>query len=459
MDQKRRAGEIGAQILQYARNELLVSLRFMDLALCRLKFQPSQTGTTATDGETYYFNPRYVFHVYEEGDAVLTRAYLHAVLHCIFYHPFADASLDRDLWDLSCDIAVEGVIQELGVQQLETEDAAAIAHELQVLGEKYGKLTAERLYKALEPLPETERARLKRLFVRDDHEIWYAQRNTPGDEEGGDASDQTGDAPPKSRNTSSSSGDGADDTQGDSSARAAWQEISERIKVDLETSSKSWGDRAAKLMLNLREVNRDAYDYADFLRKFAVMGEEIQVNDDEFDYIFYTYGLKLYQNLPLIEPLEYREVKRVREFVIAIDTSGSVKGDLVERFMTKTYNILAQQESFFTKINVHIIQCDAEVQEDLKITSREEFKERIQNFQLRGFGGTDFRPVFQYVDALRQQGELTNLKGLIYFTDGQGVFPEKKPPYDAAFVFVNDEYIQPQIPVWAIKLVLSPDAI
>ena len=89
MDQKRRAGEIGAQILQYARNELLVSLRFMDLALCRLKFQPSQTGTTATDGETYYFNPRYVFHVYEEGYAVLTRAYLHAVLHCIFYHPFA----------------------------------------------------------------------------------------------------------------------------------------------------------------------------------------------------------------------------------------------------------------------------------------------------------------------------------------------------------------------------------
>lgn len=54
--------------------------------------------------------------------------------------------------------------------------------------------------------------------------------------------------------------------------------------------------------------------------------------------------------MPLIEPLEYKDVKRIKEFVIAIDTSGSTSGELVQRFVEKTYNILKQEESFFSKL-------------------------------------------------------------------------------------------------------------
>ena len=39
------------------------------------------------------------------------------------------------------------------------------------------------------------------------------------------------------------------------------------------------------------------------------------------------------------------------------------------------------------------------------------------------------------------------------------LFPEKKPDYDAAFVFVEDEYNNPDVPPWAIKLVLQKDEI
>ena len=90
-------------------------------------------------------------------------------------------------------------------------------------------------------------------------------------------------------------------------------------------------------MQNLAAVNREKYDYSAFLRKFSVMGEVMKVNDDEFDYIFYSYGLKLFDNMPLIEPLEYKEAKRIKEFVIAIDTSGSVEGELVQLFLQKTW--------------------------------------------------------------------------------------------------------------------------
>ena len=133
------------------------------------------------------------------------------------------------------------------------------------------------------------------------------------------------------KNTNDSTGDENDDGN-TISAKAflseLWKDISERMQTDLETFSKERGSEAGGMVANLREVNREKYDYTSFLKKFAKLGEAMKINDDEFDYIFYTYGLKLYDKMPLIEPLEYKEVKRIKEFVIAIDTSGSTSYSL-----------------------------------------------------------------------------------------------------------------------------------
>ena len=161
--------------------------------------------------------------------------------------------------------------------------------------------------------------------------------------------------------------------------------------------------------------------------------------------------------MPLIEPLEYREDHRIRDFVIAIDTSGSVAGEEVQTFLRRTYGILNQQGSFFRDINVHIIQCDAEIQDDTVITCTEDFDRYLETMEIRGLGGTDFRPVFTYVDRLLKEGAFTDLKGLIYFTDGLGTYPEAKPPYKTAFVFVDDGYHLPAVPVWAIRVLLQQD--
>ena len=74
-------------------------------------------------------------------------------------------------------------------------------------------------------------------------------------------------------------------------------------------------------------------------------------------------------------------------------------------------------------------------------------------------GGTDFRPVFGYVDQLIRQHEFKHLKGMIYFTDGYGTFPERKPDYTTAFVFLQDEYNNLNVPPWAIRLILEKDEI
>lgn len=234
-----------------------------------------------------------------------------------------------------------------------------------------------------------------------------------------------------------------------------WKEISERILVDLETSSKEWGEKSDVMVQGIKKINRDKYDYRTFLQKFSTLREDIQLNDDEFDYVYYTFGLDHYGNIPLVEPLEYKEVRKVRDFVIAIDTSGSCAGEVVQKFLDKTYSILNQQENFFRKINLHIIQCDATIQSDVKITNKEEFNDYMKTLEFKGFGGTDFRPVFTYVNEMIDHGEFDDLKGLIYFTDGNGTYPKKRPPYETAFVFVDDDDFDYQVPSWAMKLVLE----
>ena len=159
----------------------------------------------------------------------------------------------------------------------------------------------------------------------------------------------------------------------------------------------------------------------------------------------------------MIEPLEYKEIKKVKEFVIAIDTSASCRGAIVRAFLQKTYSILKSTENFFHKVNVHILQCDNEVQSDTKITSDEEFEAFIKYGKLRGFGATDFRPVFEYVDKLKQQKEFDNLKGLIYFTDGYGIYPERMPDYDVIFAFLNEDENRAPVPPWSMKVVLESE--
>ena len=424
----RQADALAQNILRLTRNTLLVNLRFLDLALSQFQLT-SYPGTLATDGQHLFYDTYYVLSMYKRERGRNVRDYLHIVLHCVFRHLFTSANIDRRCWDLACDIAVESAIEDLHLESAACNRAYAQEETLKELRSQVRPLTAEKLYRYCldRQLSDDQMARLREPFLADDHRAWYLPAKSGQGAGGG--SQSNGRTPETGTPGKQKSGRGRHGTD------------------------------AGNLVQELKAVNRETYDYADFLRRYMSLGEVTQVNQDEFDYIYYTYGLSLYGNMPLVEPLEYKEVRRIKEFVIAIDTSGSVSGDLVQRFVTKTYNILRQQENFFTKINLHIIQCDAEVQEDRKITSQKDFDNYLDTMQLHGFGGTDFRPVFQYVDELVRAGEFTNLKGMIYFTDGRGIFPEKKPDYDAAFVFLDDGYDPPDVPVWAIKLVLQSEEI
>ena len=119
---------------------------------------------------------------------------------------------------------------------------------------------------------------------------------------------------------------------------------------------------------------------ARFLRRFAALREEVSVDADSFDYGYYAYGLRHFGNMPLIEPLETREVRKIEDFVIAIDTSMSTSGELVRAFLSRTYELLQENTSFFRHFNLRILQCDDQLRSDKKVTNARELAEYMEHF-------------------------------------------------------------------------------
>lgn len=411
---------LASEVIRLAHDGILINMRFLDVALDKLKLEErEQMGAFAFDGSKLYYDPALLLARYRKEPHFAVRLYLHVLLHCIFYHSYQTDKLERELWDLSTDIAVENTVLEMSLHLAALPSDAVLRGRLDILKKQAGGLTAEKLYRHFRIEQPSGKAlkEWRELCHYDEHLYWDRKEElTLSGEE--------------------------------------WRKVSERVKADLKSFSKD-KNNGQSMEENLKEATREKYDYSDFLRRFMTMGETIQINDDEFDYIYYTYGLSHYGNMPLVEPLEYKDANKIRDFVIAVDTSASCRGELVQAFLNKTYQMMQQKENFFRKINVHIIQCDNEVRSDTKITCQEEFDAFMKNGRLKGFGSTDFRPVFEYVEALREAGEFADLKGLLYFTDGYGIYPERMPDYDTAFIFLREDGEAPEVPPWAIKIVLN----
>lgn len=416
---------LGARILSQARNELYLHMRFLDLALGTLSVRPGAgVHPAGTDGEALFFMPDELLELYRTGRVYVTRLYLHSLIHCLFCHPFYRKERDIEYWNLACDIAAESVLDSF---QLKCVHLPGTFRQDVYAGfkEKLAVLTAGGVYRELcrMKISGSELLRLKQAFFVDDHGLWEWER------------------PPAQVEQN----------------RKQWENLRERMEMDMETFSKEAAEGSKGLVEQLQIENHRRYDYRDFLRRFSVRKEEMQVDMDTFDYVFYHYGLSLYGNMPLIEPQETKEVQKIEEFVIVIDTSMSCKDELVRRFLEETYSVLQESESFFREIHIRILQCDERVQSDTKIVSQEELKKYMEHLSIKGQGGTDFRPAFAYVEELLAKKVFYHLRGLLYFTDGYGTFPTKMPPYETAFIFFRDNYRDADVPPWAIKLILGPE--
>ena len=418
--------EICHDILTNARNELYLNFRYLDIALSSFEYAADRAiPGIETDGFVIYYQPEYLFSLYQRKRVSINRAYLHMVFHCLFCHMDSRGTRAEEYWNLACDIAIESILDGFYVKSVYRHQSPYRREIYGRLSEKLKVFTAEGIYKCLQDmnLTPSQYEKMAAEFYVDSHARWE-QDQSPNI--------------PMERQTK-------------------WQNIREKMETEMESFGEKDAESSKNLLDQVKIENRERYDYRKFLRKFAVLREEPEIDPDSFDYVFYTYGMSLYKNMPLIEPLETKEVFKIEDFVIVIDTSMSVSGELVQNFLQETYGVLSESESYFRKINIHILQCDEEVRSDVTITSGEEMKDYMEHFTLNGFGGTDFRPAFEYVNGLLNKGAFKKLRGLLYFTDGKGIYPVKMPPYDTAFVFMEDQYEDISVPGWAMKVVLTPE--
>lgn len=423
--------EMSEKILDYTRNEIYLELRFLDIALSTLQPKAvSSVQTFATDGTWLYFSPEQVCRVFRRNAFFLNRLYLHTVLHCLFAHLWIGGSREERLWNLACDIVVEYVIDGMK-KKCTSRILGLVRREFYArLEETHGGISAAIVYGMLLEIEEKEDG-FKQIevlleeFYTDDHRYWPKRKEERA-------------------------------MQQAAAAKKRWSKVARQTGMEKQRQGTESKEGEA-LLASLLAAEAGRRSYRDFLEKFCIQREELHSDPDAFDLNYYTYGLKLYGNLPLIEPLESREAKKIREFVIVIDTSDSTSGKLVEQFLRETVDIIKQSDRFFGDSVVRVLQCDHCIQSDMLVSGEQEWNRFFREFRLMGGGGTDFRPAFAYVEELQQRGELLNLNGLLYFTDGKGTYPKKRTPYKTAFLFLED-YDAAAVPPWAMQLKLEPEA-
>ena len=489
MERRKELEEGGRRVLEAARTELYIEMRFMGPALSALSCEMDlSTRTIGTDAVSIRFNPSHVLRLFVEEPGRLNRTYVHMLLHCIFRHMYtSERYTDKRLYDLCADIVAESVLDEMDYRCIYRVSSDFRDRWYDKLTKELKVLTVEKLYRYFSEnegdLTETEYEKLEREFKLDDHSFWLRMQEEPGDRD--DDKREKKDPPvdrdmdtPQSNdpgkqndekdadsggngNVNSDPGDGKKKEKYINPRRLEkirnqeknWDKEAKRLETEIETIGKEASDRLGKLSWMLKIQNTGKTDYRKFLGRFKVLREEGGIDMDTFDYGMYAFGLDTYGNMPLIEENEFREIKKVQELVIAIDTSASCKDELVQRFLNETADMLLTGESFFQKIKLVIIECDDRVQKMINITAAEEMEKYAGGITIEGGYGTDFRPVFEKVEELRTQRFFENLKGLVYFTDGYGTYPEKPTDYDTAFVFAKDaDYEDEKVPDWALKL-------
>ena len=388
MSDKKEQEFLGKKILQNCRNEQYLDFPYLDGAFAGLEYEAdSSIMSIQTDGEKIYFNPGFLLKKYAEDPETVRHGYLHMLLHCLYLHIFMKPDKDISQWDRDCDSFVEDLI-----------DKAIQEKECRSLKKRW--------------LDDTEVA--DPGF--DDHTLW--QRI-------------------------------AEQVSGGRRTKEKWERILAYTSRNKTGTRSRAGTQTRNRQEEMDEIYRSKYDYRKFLKQFCRLREEVELDTESFDYIFYHFGMEHYGNLPLIEPLEYKEVNRLEELVIAIDTSGSCSKETVQRFLGETYSILSEKENFFRRMKVYIVQCDCFIQKVDVIHSEEEWKEYSRAVTIQGRGGTDFRPVFELIRQEKERRELKSLRALIYFTDGDGIYPRQKPDYETAFVFLNRTDKMKLVPAWA----------
>ncbi len=346
-----------------ARTRLILDKPFLGALALRLPLVEADGDwcqTTWSNGKSLYYDHRYI----ESLDVAQTQfALSREAMHCALLHFYRRANRVQKLWDTACNFAVNPILIDDGLKP--TPDTVHMP--------QFHGMTAEEIYPMLQ-----------------ENEL-QQQKNQSGV---GDADLEKPD-PPQLQSAKLS-------------------------QAEMEMLATQWRQRLAASAQQALQAGKLSGEMARLVDIFlqpklpwrSLLAQHLSAtarND-------YSYSRPTNRRGdPAVFPgLRSEEI----DLIVAVDTSGSIRETEIEQFFSEINAIKGQIRSRITLLN-----CDTEIDEQSLLTFEawDEFKFDIS---IKGGGGTDFRPVFRWVE---QQDMHPGT--LVYFTDACGDFPDYEPPY------------------------------
>jgi Uncharacterized protein conserved in bacteria len=284
---------------------------------------------------------------------------LHELLHLILLHPYRKGSRERNLWTVACDMAVN---EHIDIRLL-PEDSVTVAKISEEFKENIPRLKSAEFYydvisKNDEQLSFITKESEVRIVLKSGHEL---KANNSGETEASEVS----------RNA----------------VKCMISELVDQARAE--------GEIPGGILGYINEFYKsNEINWRNVLRRFLSGKGKVQIRKT------CKKESKRFENLPGNNRIVGNTV------LLALDESGSITDKYFTRFFSELLSIKK-----LTGSNINVIQFDTQCTAPVPIEKFVRQKQRV------GYGGTDFRPVFELADKLR-------VPLLIIFTDGQGPAPE-----------------------------------
>jgi len=386
-----------------ARTRLILEKPFLGALALRLPLQAADAAWcagTSTDAQTFYYNPEYIKKLqFDQVQFVLSAEALHCGLS--HFNRIGHRQLQR--WQQACAYSVNQILLDEGL----TPPADAL------LNEDYRGMTAEEIYPLLEKPQDAEDQQAQ-------NEPTPESKRAPRDEPPRDQSANT-DTPVGGSSRPDASGGAtpsdADSAGSGSSLASAPPPLSEAQKDVLQ---RQWQQRLAGAAQQALQSGKMGEGMARLIELMlqptlpwrAVLARYMNgiARDD------YSYARPSSRRG---DPAVFPSLRSAQiDLVVAVDVSGSIDREELDEFMSEIDALKAQ-----VRARVTLLTCDRQITGDSPWVF--EAWDRFQlPAEINGGGGTDFSPVFDWIETRDRAPDL-----LVYFTDGRGRFPASEPAY------------------------------
>ncbi len=402
--------------LAAARTRLILDKPFLGALVLRLPMIEAGPWckTTATDMKSFYYNPAYIGRLsLSQVEFVLA----HEALHCALAHFVRRGHRIQRKWDLACDFAINPILMNDG---LKPPPEAVVLNQFE-------NMSAEEIYPCLDDSLDNETLD-QHLYDNNAEGAQNGQsrepppEDAPQDRQGRDG----GGSQPKNEEPQENQGDGArpDPQQGKSGRKAGVDDRQDNLPVPLtaqerEELAQKWQQHLASAAQQAQQAGKLGGAMARMVD--AWLEPKLPWRTLLAHYFFdqarndYNYMRPSRREGDMILP----SLKSPQcDLIVAIDTSGSIGEEELSEFLSEINAIKGA-----LPVRITLLACDARLAEGAPWVF-EPWEEFRLPRTFTGGGGTDFAPVFEWV-------ERENLRpdALVYFTDADAEFPKQPPSY------------------------------